>query len=255
MVRIDLNCDMGESSDGQVIGNDEGVMPFISSANIACGFHGGDPQVMAATMLLAKRHQVAVGAHPSFDDRAYFGRREMELDTTMLRNLVSYQLGAAKGMALSLGMQLTHVKPHGALYNMAARREDYAHAIVDAVRGVDGGLVIFGLSGSLLISKAREAGLRTCSEVFADRSYQDDGSLTPRSQAGAMITDVARAVEQVVTMVREGRVRSLQGNWVSIKAETVCIHGDTPGAAVYAKAIREGLEAQGVEIISYLNPS
>jgi 5-oxoprolinase (ATP-hydrolysing) subunit A len=252
MVAVDLNCDMGESTASQKIGADELIMPLISSANIACGYHGGDPEVIAATIGLAKKNQVAIGAHPSFPDRENFGRTEMELDPQAIRNIIIYQVSAMKGMAASMNAVLTHVKPHGALYNMAARRQDYAEAIANAVMTIDPKLVLFGLAGSKMLSVAAEIGLTTCAEVFADRSYQDDGSLTPRTQPGAMIKDVQQAVQQVVGMVKEGRVRSMNGRWIELKADTVCIHGDTPGAAEYAKAIRHGLEEAGIIIKSYI---
>jgi 5-oxoprolinase (ATP-hydrolysing) subunit A len=252
MVAVDLNCDMGESTASQKIGDDARIMPLISSANIACGFHGGDPEVIAATIELAKKNQVAIGAHPSFPDRENFGRKEMELDPAAIRNLIIYQVSAIKGMAASMNAVLTHVKPHGALYNMAARRQDYAEAIANAVMTIDPKLVLFGLAGSKMLSVAAEIGLTTCAEVFADRSYQDDGSLTPRTQPGAIIKDVQQAVQQVVGMVKEGRVRSMNGRWIELKADTVCIHGDTPGAAEYAKAIRHGLEEAGIIIKSYI---
>jgi 5-oxoprolinase (ATP-hydrolysing) subunit A len=252
MFAVDLNCDMGESTTSQKIGDDEGIMPFISSANIACGFHGGDPQVIAATIDLAKRYQVAIGAHPSFPDLENFGRKEMALDPEGIRNLIIYQVSALKGLAASMNARLTHVKPHGALYNMAARRQDYAEAIANAVMTIDPNLVLFGLAGSKMLSTAAEIGLTTCAEVFADRSYQDDGLLTPRTQPGAMIKDVQQSVQQVVGMVKEGRVRSMNGRWIELKADTICIHGDTPGAADYAKAIRLGLENEGIIIKSYI---
>jgi 5-oxoprolinase (ATP-hydrolysing) subunit A len=252
MFAVDLNCDMGESTTSQKIGDDESIMPFISSANIACGFHGGDPQVIAATIDLAKRYQVAIGAHPSFPDLENFGRKEMALDPEGIRNLIIYQVSALKGLAASMNARLTHVKPHGALYNMAARRQDYAEAIANAVMTIDPNLVLFGLAGSKMLSTAAEIGLTTCAEVFADRSYQDDGLLTPRTQPGAMIKDVQQSVQQVVGMVKEGRVRSMNGRWIELKADTICIHGDTPGAADYAKAIRLGLENEGIIIKSYI---
>jgi UPF0271 protein len=252
MFAVDLNCDMGESTTSLKIGDDESIMPFISSANIACGFHGGDPQVIAATIDLAKRYQVAIGAHPSFPDLENFGRKEMALDPEGIRNLIIYQVSALKGLAASMNARLTHVKPHGALYNMAARRQDYAEAIANAVMTIDPNLVLFGLAGSKMLSTAAEIGLTTCAEVFADRSYQDDGLLTPRTQPGAMIKDVQQSVQQVVGMVKEGRVRSMNGRWIELKADTICIHGDTPGAADYAKAIRLGLENEGIIIKSYI---
>ena len=252
MVAVDLNCDMGESTTHQKIGDDERIMPLISSANIACGMHGGDPMVMAATIDLAKQFQVAIGAHPSFADRENFGRKEMELDPASIRSLVMKQVADIKAIAVLRGTTVTHVKPHGALYNMAARRQDYAEAIVDAVMTIDPTLVLFGLSGSLMLRAAAQTGLASCAEVFADRSYQDDGSLTPRTQPGAVISQVEQAVQQVIGMVKEGRVRSMNGRWITLRADTICIHGDTPGAADYAKAIRLGLEEAGITIKSYL---
>lgn len=251
MIYVDLNCDMGESSKGHTVGDDEGVMPYISSANIACGLHGGDPDVMAATILLAKQSGVAIGAHPSFNDKLNFGRKEMELDASEIFKLVYEQVATLRTAADSLDARVTHLKPHGALYNMAAKRLDYAEAIIQALKAIDPSLVLFGLSGSLIISVAAAAGIRTCAEVFADRSYQENGSLTPRNMPGAMITDVHEAVEQAVEMVLHGRVRTLQGNWITMKADTICIHGDTPGAAAYAEKIREGLQQAGVGIRSY----
>lgn len=252
MLSVDLNCDMGESTTNHIIGDDQGIMPFISSANIACGMHGGDEQVMAATIALAQKYQVAIGAHPSFADRENFGRKELELDPAEIRALVMKQVADLKRIAESKGAAVTHVKPHGAMYNMAARRQDYAEAITSAVMTIDPTLVLYGLSGSLMLSAAAGIGLTTSAEVFADRSYQDDGSLTPRKQPGAMITDVGEAVQQVIGMVKDGRVRSMNGRWIDLKADTICIHGDTPGAADYARAIRRGLEDAGITIKSYL---
>lgn len=252
MKTVDLNCDMGESTASHIIGDDQGIMPFISSANIACGVHGGDEQVMAATVTLAQQYQVTIGAHPSFNDRENFGRNEMEVDPAEIRTLIIKQVADIKRIAESRGAAVTHVKPHGALYNMAARRQDYAEAIVDAVMTIDPTLVLFGLSGSAMLRAADQIGLAHCAEVFADRSYQDDGSLTPRTQSGAMIADVRKAVQQVIGMVKDGRVRSVNGGWIELRADTICIHGDTPGAADYARAVRRGLEEAGITITSYL---
>lgn len=245
---IDLNCDMGESTGNRKIGDDESIMPYISSSNIACGFHGGDPMVMHATVELAILHGVAIGAHPSFYDIEGFGRNDMALSKEEIYDIVLYQVSALEGFARRKGRKLHHVKPHGALYNMAARIPGYAMAVAAAVKDVDPSLILYGLSGSQLIISGKKAGLRTCSEVFADRTYQDDGSLTPRSKPGAVIHDFERSIEQVMMMVGEGRVKTLNGNTVDIEAETICIHGDHEGSAVFAKELNRSLKAAGFTI-------
>ena len=232
MRKIDLNCDMGE---GAV--NDHLIMPFISSANIACGAHAGDENSMRETMLLAIKHGVKIGAHPSFEDRENFGRTEMSLSPEMVYQLVYDQLKRLKGVADECDAALVHVKPHGALYNMAARNKKLAKAIAYAVHDFDLDLVLFGLSGSYLISEGVASGLKTASEVFADRTYQDDGSLTPRSRADAIITDVNDCVKQVKEMVEEGRVTTVSGKRIRVNADTVCIHGDNINAVNIVMAI------------------
>lgn len=245
---IDLNCDMGESYGAWTMGRDNEVLPFVSSANIACGFHGGDPSTMRKTVAAAIKHGVAIGAHPSLQDLAGFGRRVIQITPDEAYDSVVYQIGALAGVAASQGARLHHVKAHGALYNMAARDAALARAICEAVRDIDSSLVLYGLAGSKLIEAAQAAGLKAASEVFADRSYQDDGSLTPRTQAGAMIEDVDQAVAQVVRMVKEGKVRSQSGKDVPVQADTLCIHGDQPNALVFASGIRRALEAAGISI-------
>ena len=233
-MHIDINCDMGEG-----IGNDEDLMPYVTSASIACGYHAGDGHTMRDTVLLAKEYGVAIGAHPSFDDPANFGRAEMDCTPDEVYDLVVHQVKLLEQIAIECDAYLHHVKPHGALYNMAARDQRLARAIARAVRDCDTELVLYGLSGSFLISEARAVGLHTSSEVFADRTYQDDGSLTPRQEPGAVISDVEKAVQQVRQMVQEGVVTSVNGVPVPIVAGTVCIHGDSPKAVEMAKAIRE----------------
>ncbi len=245
---LDLNCDMGESYGAWRMGDDAAVLPLVSSANIACGFHGGDPGTMRQTVALALQHGVALGAHPSLPDLAGFGRRVMQLSPQEAYDAVVYQIGALAGVAASQGARLHHVKAHGALYNMAARDPALAQAICAAVRDVDPDLVLYGLAGSAWIDQGHAAGLRVAQEVFADRSYQDDGSLTARNQPGAMITDAAQAVAQVLQMVREGTVTSVSGKRVRLRADTLCIHGDQPGAAGFARAIGQALRAAGVAI-------
>ena len=242
---IDLNADVGES-----VGDDEGVLPFVSSANIACGFHAGNPVVMRTTVQLASRYGAAVGAHPGFQDLEGFGRREMRVSTAELENLVAYQIAALAGVAALEGMRLSHVKPHGALYNMAARDAGMSDAIARAVRAVDASLVLFGLSGSELVAAGERAGLRVASEVFADRGYWPNGNLAPRGTPGAVMTDIEDVARRAVGMARDHAVTSVDGSSVSVRADTICIHGDTPGAAALARAVRSALIAAGIDIAS-----
>jgi UPF0271 protein len=244
-VQIDLNADVGES-----IGDDEGVMPFVSSANIACGFHAGNPQIMRTTARLAQGLGVAIGAHPSFRDRDGFGRREMQISTAELEGLVAYQIGALAEVASAEGSRLSHVKPHGALYNMAARDAAMADAIARAVQTVDASLVLFGLSGSQLVLSGERAGLAVASEVFADRGYRADGSLAPRGTPGAVLTDVADVAQRAVDMATGQGVVSVDGTTIRVKADTICIHGDTPGAAALARAVRSALTGAGIRVVS-----
>ena len=248
MPRIDLNCDMGESFGAWQMGNDEAVLEHVTSANVACGFHAGDPRTMRTTVKAAFAKGVAVGAHPGFPDLQGFGRRPMTLSRAEAYDSVLYQIGALAGFAHAGGGRLAHVKAHGMLYNMAAKDATLAEAIAQAVRDFDRELVFYGLAGSELIRAGQKAGLRTASEVFADRSYQDDGSLTPRSQPGAMIEDVEASVAQVKRMVLEGKVRSVSGKDVAVEADTLCVHGDQPGAVAFARRIRDELARAGVEV-------
>lgn len=245
---LDLNCDMGESFGRWKMGDDEGVMPHVSSVNVACGFHGGDPGTMRRTVALAIAHGVAIGAHPGLPDLQGFGRRTMAVSPQEVYDLVVVQVGALAAVAASQGTRLAHVKAHGALYNMAARDAALADAIARAVRDVDASLLFFGLAGSALIRAAEAAGLRCASEVFADRSYQADGSLTPRTHPQAMITEADRSVAQVLQMVREGTVTAVDGTPVPVRADTLCIHGDQPGAVEFARTLRSALTAIGVSI-------
>ena len=247
-IRLDLNCDMGESFGAWRMGDDEAVLAHVTSANIACGFHAGDARTMQRTVRLAHARGVAIGAHPSLPDLHGFGRREMRVTPEEVHGFVLYQVGALAGICRAEGARLHHVKPHGALYNMAARDAGLAEAIAHAVRDFDQQLVLYGLAGSELIRAARAAGLRAASEVFADRTYQADGSLTPRSRADAMIGDAASAVAQVERMVRRGEVVATDGTVVHIQAHTLCIHGDEPGAATFAREIRTALESGGVQV-------
>ena len=246
MKRIDLNCDMGESYGAWQMGADAAVMPFISSANIACGFHGGDPATIRKTVRLALDHGVAVGAHPSLPDLQGFGRRAMKISPQDLYDLVVYQVGAVEAFARAAGAKLHHVKCHGALYNMAANDEGLAEAMVRAAK--DLGAMLYVLSRSKNYEIARKAGVPVAGEVFADRGYSDDGTLAPRDRPGGMIEDAAQAVKQALAMIEEGHVTSLSGKRVPVAADTLCLHGDQPGAAAFAKAIRKAFAERGITV-------
>lgn len=248
MRSIDLNCDMGESFGAYSMGADAAVMPHISSANVACGYHGGDPAVMRRTVRMARAAGVSVGAHPGFPDLAGFGRRDMRLTPAEVENMVLYQIGALAAIARSEGVRLRHVKAHGALYNMAARDAALAGAIARAVRAFDPELVLFGLPESELLRAGRDAGLAVAAEGFADRAYEADGSLTPRARPGAVIHDAAAVVARALRMVTEGRVTSTDGSDTGIHVDTLCVHGDTPGADELARQLRQGLEQAGVSV-------
>jgi UPF0271 protein len=248
MARIDLNCDMGESFGAWRMGNDEAILDHVTSANVACGFHAGDPRTMRDTVRMALARGVAVGAHPGLPDLQGFGRRTMAISPDEAYEAVLYQVGALAGFVQARGARLRFVKAHGALYNMAARDAGLADAIAAAVADFDAALGFVGLAGSELLAAAQRRGLRAVSEVFADRSYQDDGSLTPRSRPGAMIEDVEVSVAQVLGMVLEGRVRSVSGREVPVRADTLCIHGDQPGALAFVRRIRQALAQAGVEV-------
>ena len=249
--QIDLNSDLGESLGPWKMASDEASMPLITSANIACGFHAGDPDAMQSAVELAVGHRVRVGAHPGFQDLVGFGRREMTLTKSEIKNLVLYQVGALEAFARSQGARLTHVKPHGALYNLAARDSGRADAVAEAVAEFDDRLVLVGLANSELIASAKRFGLRAANEVFADRNYEPDGSLTPRDSANGLVKDAGEAADRVLRMVREGRVLSTCGSDVAITAETVCVHSDTPGAVEFARAVRTILESNGVAILPF----
>ncbi len=248
MKTLDLNCDMGEGFGAWRMGDDAALLDHVTSANIACGFHAGDPGTIHRTVELALEKGVAIGAHPSLPDLQGFGRRSMNVSAEEAYDLVLYQIGALAGFATACGGKLAHVKPHGALYNMAAKDARLARAIARAVRDFDAALVLFGLAGSELVRAGGQAGLKTANEVFADRTYQADGSLTPRTQPDAMIHDADAAIAQVRRMVGEGRVRSQQGSDVPVQPDTLCIHGDEPGAVDFAKRIRQALAADGVRV-------
>jgi 5-oxoprolinase (ATP-hydrolysing) subunit A len=243
MISIDLNCDMGEG-----FPHDEEMMKFVSSVNVACGFHAGDTTVMRKTVELAVKAGVAIGAHPSFRDLENFGRKEIQISPDEVTDIVFYQILNMKLICEDLGVKMHHVKPHGALYNQAAKDTKIAAAIAKAVKQLDENLILYGLANSHLISEAEKIGLRTTSEVFADRTYQADGSLTPRSKENALISDVKLSLAQVLEMVQHQQVKATSGEIVKIKAETICIHGDSENALVFAKEIHKMLLANNVSM-------
>jgi UPF0271 protein len=247
-VRIDLNADIGESFGIYSAGSDELLLRTITSGSIACGFHAGDPSVMRRTVRMAARAGVAVGAHPGFPDLVGFGRREMDVAPRDIADLVLYQIGALSAIAKAEGIALRHVKPHGALYNMSARRADIAEAIARAVAAFDDALLLIGLPGSELLSAGTRLGLQTAAEAFADRSYEPDGSLTPRHLGDSVLSEPGRAAERAVRMVRDGKVVARDGSTLTMKVDTICVHGDTPDAAELAAAVRFGLEQSGVTV-------
>ena len=247
-MRLDLNADVGESFGAYKLGQDEQLMPAISSASIACGFHAGDPATMRETVALARRHDVAMGAHPGYPDLIGFGRREIRATPREVEDLVTYQIGALMAVAAAQGVRLQHVKPHGALYNMAIRDAALADAIARATAAVDSTLILFGLPGSELIAAGRRAGLRTAREGFADRSYKPDGTLVPRHDPGAVIGDPDAVVSRAISMARDHEVSAIDGSLVALELETICVHGDTPDAAVLAARIRRALTDAGVSV-------
>jgi UPF0271 protein len=241
-MKIDLNADLGEGLDDSLI------LPFLSSANIACGLHAGGPAVMDRTVALALERGVRIGAHPGYPDRENFGRTDLQLPPGELRSLVLYQLGALDVLVRARGGKLKHVKAHGALYNRAARDHALARAFADAVREFSADLILVGLAGSVQLDEARAAGLPTAGEAFADRRYLKDGSLMPRSQPGAVLLDPEQAAAQALSIVRDGSVTTSDGSRIAVSAKTLCLHGDTPGAAEIARAVHQALRGAGAEI-------
>ena len=247
-MRVDINSDVGESFGAYSIGHDTGLMKSITSANIAAGFHAGDPSVLRATIRTAKAHGVAVGAHPGFPDLVGFGRRDLNVTAREAEDLVLYQVAAVAGVASAEGMRIQHVKPHGALFNMAVRNAELAAAIARAVAVFDPMLLLFGLPGSEILKAGRSEGLRVAAEVFADRAYEPDGSLASRRKPGSVIHDPEMVVERAVRMVKDHTVVAIDGSVVPLQADTICVHGDTPGSDDLAASIRAGLERAGITV-------
>jgi UPF0271 protein len=249
MKKIDLNCDMGESYGAWKMGDDAGIMPLITSANIACGFHGGDPATIRKTVRLAVDNGVAIGAHPSLPDIQGFGRRVMKISPQDMYDLVVYQAGAVEAFARAAGSRLHHVKCHGALYNMAATDEGLSEAMARAAKDL-GGVMLYVLSNSKNYEKAKSLGVPVAAEVFADRGYSDDGTLAPRDKPGGMIEDAKKSVEQALGMIEGGYVTSLSGKRVPVAADTLCLHGDQPGAVLFAKELRKKFSERGIQLVA-----
>jgi len=248
MKKIDLNCDMGESYGAWIMGADAEVMPYITSANIAAGFHAGDPATIRKTVALAVDRGVAIGAHPSLPDLMGFGRRAMKVSPQEMYDLVIYQAGAVEAFARAAGAKLHHVKCHGALYNMAANDEGLSEAMIRAVKDLGSNVVLYALSESRNFQLAKKAKILVAGEVFADRGYSDDGTLAPRDKPGGMIVDPEASVKQVLGMIEGGFVTSLAGKRVPVAADTLCIHGDQPGAVTFAKKLRETFKEKGISV-------
>ena len=248
MAEIDLNCDMGESYGAWSMGQDAQVMPWITSANIACGFHAGDFSTMRDSVALARRHGVAIGAHVSLPDLQGFGRRELRVTPAEAHALTLYQIGALDAFARAAGTRVAHVKPHGALYNMAARDAALAEAIARAVQAFDAALILVGLAGSELPRAGAALGLRVAHEAFADRRYETDGGLVRRGEPGAVIEDVDAAAAQALRIATTGSADTRGGGTLALRADTICVHGDRPDAALFARRLRETLEAAGLRV-------
>lgn len=250
-LRIDINCDLGETPDRFKAGHDAEIMPFITSANVACAFHAGDPTVMAQTVGLAKENEVAIGAHPGFPDLAGFGRRDMGLSKEEVENIIIYQVGALEAFARAANVDLQHIKPHGALYNAAVKNEVYADALIKAVHAINSKLVLFAMADSKLAKQAAATGLTVAHEIFADREYNPDGSLVSRNISGAVINDAKLAAMRAVKMIKDKKVTAIDGRIVKFnEVHTICIHGDNLNAAELAKSLRNELLAENVEVVS-----
>lgn len=248
MYQVDLNSDLGESFGHYTIGNDEQIIPLVSSANIACGYHASDPVVMQKAIQSAKDASIQIGAHPGLPDLMGFGRRTMAVSPAEAKAYTLYQISALGGMCQANGMKLQHVKPHGALYNMAAKDYDLSLAICEAIKSYDPEIIVLGLSGSETIRAARDCGLKAASEVFADRAYEEDGTLVNRRKEGAVIHDEELAISRVVRMVTEGKVTAITGKDIPIQADSICVHGDGEKALLFVEKIRKTLKEQGIAI-------
>lgn len=251
MYQIDLNSDMGESFGSYKLGKDEEMINYVTSTNVACGYHAGDPMVMDKVVKMARERGVAVGAHPGYPDLMGFGRRKMVLSFEEVKNYMKYQIGALMGFAKSYGLSLQHVAPHGALGNLCQYDRETSRAICEAVYEIDPSLMIFYCAGAVLGEEAEKIGLKTASEIFVDRAYMDDLSLVPRKMEGAMITDEDLAIERCIRMVKEGKVTSINGKELEIRGDTLCVHGDGPKAFAFVKRIRKEFEREGIHVKNF----
>lgn len=248
MYRVDLNSDLGESFGRYTLGSDDQIIPLITSANVACGFHASDPVVMNKTIEMAREAGIHVGAHPGYPDLMGFGRRNMTISPAEAKAYTLYQIGALDAFCKAAGLEMQHVKPHGAFYNMAAKDYKLAHGICEAIEEYNPKLILMALSGSEMIRAAEDCGLRAASEVFADRAYEEDGTLVNRSKEGAMITDEDEAIARVVRMIKEQKVTAITGKDIPLKADSICVHGDGAKALAFVAKIRETLTKEGIEI-------
>jgi len=248
MIYVDLNADLGESFGAYKIGADEEIIPLVSSVNIACGWHAGDPLVMGRSVKLAKEYGVSVGAHPGYPDLMGFGRRNMKVSPAEVKAYIQYQVGALYAFCKAAGVKLHHVKPHGAMYNMAGADYKLARAVAEAVAEIDDSLPLLALSGSEMVRAANEIGLPCASEVFADRNYEEDGSLRARSFPDSMITDEDECIRRILRMVNEGKITAVTGKDIDIRADSICVHGDNPKALAFVKRIRDALRNDGIGI-------
>ena len=249
MYKIDLNSDLGESFGAYKLGMDDAIIPLVSSANVACGFHAGDPLVMDKTVALCKASGSAIGAHPGYPDLVGFGRRNVAASPAEVKAMVTYQIGALDAFCKAAGIRLQHVKPHGAMYNMAAKDEALAKAICQAIYEYDKTLILMGLAGSRMLTEAKAMGLKCAAEVFADRAYEEDGTLVARSKPGAMIHDEEKAVRRVVRMIKEGKVTAITGKDIAITADSVCVHGDSEKALAFVQKLRDAFAAEDIQIV------
>ena len=249
MYKIDLNSDLGESFGAYKLGMDNAIIPLVSSANVACGFHAGDPLVMEKTVALCKESGSAIGAHPGYPDLVGFGRRNLAASPAEVKAMVTYQIGALDAFCKSAGMKMQHVKPHGAMYNMAAKDEALAKAICEAIYEYDKDLILMGLANSQMITQAKAMGLKAAAEVFADRAYEEDGTLVARSKPGSMIHDEEEAVARVVRMIKEGKVTAITGKDIDITADSVCVHGDSEKALAFVQKLRDAFAAEDIAIV------
>lgn len=253
MLRVDLNSDLGEGFGNYKIGLDEEVIKHVTSVNVACGWHAGDPLVMEKTIKAAKKNKVAVGAHPGFPDLMGFGRRNLLVSPSEMKVYIKYQLGALMAFAKGEGKKIQHLKPHGAMYNMAAKNSVLAMAIAEAIYEVDKDIILLGLANSELIKAGEQVGLKVANEVFADRAYNADGTLVSRSKEGAVIHDADIAISRVIRMIKEGKVTAITGEDVEINAQSICVHGDNPEAVEFVKRIKAKLQEEGIEVTSISN--